>query len=89
MSNFRSVDFWKAAIMTLPDTAFFELLRTVFGKIKTPFNKQMLMGDLEKFLLRKEIQETIACYINDNDIRVIAAVAALNEPVPGRLETFF
>jgi hypothetical protein len=75
--------------MTLPDTAFFELLRTVFGKIKTPFNKQALMSDLEKFLLNRDIQKNIACYINDNDIRVIAAIAALNEPSPDELVTFF
>ncbi|MCL2762312.1 MAG: helicase-associated domain-containing protein [Treponema sp.] len=87
MSNFRSVEFWKSAIMTLPDAAFFELLRTVFGKIKTPFNKQVLLGDLEKFLLR--MRETIAAYISQNDARIIAAVAALNEPVPEALETFF
>jgi hypothetical protein len=89
MSNFRSVDFWKASIMTLPDNAFFELLRTVFGKIKTPFNKQMLLGDLEKFLLRKDILTNIACYIDDNDIRIITAIAALDEPSQGDLESFF
>jgi hypothetical protein len=75
--------------MTLPDTSFFLLLRTVFGKIKTPFNKQLLMGDLENFLLNKDIQKNIACYIDDNDIRVIAAVAVLNDPAPNELGTFF
>ena len=89
MSNFRPVDFWKASIMTLPDNAFFELLRTVFGKIKTPFSKQILMGDLEKFLLRDDIQNNIANYINHDDSLIIAAVAALNEPAPGDLEAFF
>ena len=75
--------------MTLPDNAFFELLRTIFGKIKTPFNKQVLMNDLEKFLLRDEIKKNIACFINHGDATIIAAVAALNEPVPDDLETFF
>ena len=75
--------------MTLPDNAFFELLRTVFGKIKTPFNKQVLMNDLEKFLLRDDIKKNIANYIDHSDALVIAAVAALNEPVPDDLETFF
>ena len=89
MVKFRSIDFWKSSIMTLPDNAFFELLRTVFGKIKTPFSKQALMGDLEKFLLRKDIIKNIAGYIDDRDIRIIAAVAALDEPSPGELETFF
>jgi hypothetical protein len=89
MNNFRSVEFWKSAIMTLPDNAFFELMRTVFGKIKTPFNKQVLIGDLEKFLLRSDIRENIAGYIDQNDARIITAVAALNEPSPRELENFF
>jgi hypothetical protein len=88
MNNFRSVKFWKSAIMTLPDNAFFELLRTVFGKIKTPFNKQVLMGDLEKFLLRDDIKRNIANYIDAHDVLVIAAVAALDEPTQGDLDVF-
>ena len=88
-NNFRSVEFWKASIMILPDNAFFELLRTVFGKINTPFNKQVLMGDLEKFLLSNKIKKNISDYINSNDARIIAAVAALREPDAGELEAFF
>ena len=87
--NFRPVEFWKESIMTLPDSAFFELLRTVFGKIKTPFNKQILMGDLEKFLSRIDIKKNIAGYIDHSDRRIITAIAALNEPASGELETFF
>jgi len=87
--NFRPIEFWKASIMTLPDNAFFELIRTVFGKVKTPFNKQILTGDLEKFLLSSDIQKNIASYIDRQDARIIAAVALLNEPNPGDLETFF
>ena len=86
---FRSVEFWKSALMTLPDSSFFELLRSVFGKIKTPFNKQILLDDLESFLLREDIQKNIAAYIDRNDAAVIAALATLNEPAPGELESFF
>jgi len=89
MNNFRSVEFWKESMMTLPDNAFFDLLRSVFGKIKTPYNKQILAGDLERFLLREDIQKNIASYIDDDDIRIIAAVAALAEPCLSDLEIFF
>ena len=89
MNNFCSVDTWKSALMTLPDTSFFELLRTVLGKIKTPFNKQMLLGDLEKFLLRADIQKNIAAFIDQDDARIIAAVAALDNPVMDKLTMFF
>jgi hypothetical protein len=86
---FRPVEFWKASIMPLPDHAFFELLRNVFGKIKTPFNKQNLVGDLEKFLSNNEIQKNIAAYIDKNDARIISSIAVLNEPTAPELETFF
>ncbi|MDR0323197.1 MAG: helicase-associated domain-containing protein, partial [Treponema sp.] len=86
---FRSVEFWKSALMTMPDNSFFELLRCVFGKIKTPFNKQQLLKDLEMFLLRKDIQKTIASYIDENDAKIISAVALFGESAPGELESFF
>ncbi|MDR1868978.1 MAG: hypothetical protein LBQ82_03225 [Treponema sp.] len=86
---FRPVEFWKTAVMTMPDNSFFELLRSVFGKIKTPFKKQQMINDLETFLLRDDIQKTIAAYIDQNDAKVIAAVAMFGEPAPGELESFF
>jgi len=86
---FRSVDFWKSAVMMMPDNSFFELLRSVFGKIKTPFNKQQLLNDLEKFLLREDIQKTISFYIDDSDAEIIAAVSLFREPSFSQLENFF
>ncbi|MDR1374025.1 MAG: hypothetical protein LBJ24_03540, partial [Treponema sp.] len=86
---FRSVDDWKAALTTLPEKVYFELIRSVFGDIKTPFSKQRLTEDLAAFLSRRHIQETIAAYIDERDARIIAAVAVLNEPVPGEMESFF
>ena len=86
---FRSVEFWKSTVMTMPDSSFFELLRNVFGKIKTPFNKQQLINDLEAFLLREDIQGAIAAYIDQNDGKIIAAIALFGEPAPGELESFF
>jgi hypothetical protein len=86
---FRSPEDWKSTLLTLPDSSYFELMRSVFGSIKTPFNKQRLVDDLESFLSKKDIQETIAAYIDENDARVIAAIAILGEPALRELETFF
>ena len=88
-NDFRPVDFWKSVILSAPDNSFFELLRSVFGKIKTPFNKQQLLIDLEKFLLREDIQKAIASYIDENDAKVITAISLLGEPAPVQLESFF
>ena len=73
----------------MPDNSFYELLRSVFGKIKTPFNKQQLLNDLEAFLLREDIQKTIASYIDETDAKIISAAALFGEPSPGQLVDFF
>ena len=86
---FRPVDHWKSAIMALPEGNFFELLRSVFGNIKTPFSKHKLLEDLFAFLSKKENRKTIAAFIGEQDHKVIAATALLNEPETGDLEKFF
>jgi hypothetical protein len=86
---FRPVDHWKSAIMALPESNFFELLRSVFGNIKTPFSKHKLLEDLFVFLSKKENQRAIAAFIGEQDHKVIAATALLNEPETGNLENFF
>jgi len=73
----------------MPDNSFYELIRSIFGKIKTPFNKQQLLNDLEAFLLREDIQKTIAEYINETDVKIITATALFCEPEPEQLESFF
>jgi hypothetical protein len=86
---FRPLPFWQSALMTLPDTAFFDLMRSALGNIRTPFNKQKLLEDLSAFLSRPEIQETVAAFLDDADRRIIAAIAVLGEPLSGELERFF
>jgi hypothetical protein len=86
---FRSPDEWKTALMTLPDNSYVEVMRSIFGNIKTPFNKHRLMEELASFLSRREIQEAITAYIDGRDHRIIAAIAILHEPAPGDLESFF
>jgi len=87
--SYRTVDEWKSALMTLPGSSFFELLRSVLGNIKTPFSKQKLLNDLLNLLSRDDIKETIVAYLNEQDQMIIAAVALLGEPVPEDLDDFF
>jgi len=87
--TFKPISFWKSAILSMPDNSFFELLRSVFGKIKTPFSKQQLLNDLENFLLRDDIQKAIASYIDENDEKIITAIALFTEPTPLQLTNFF
>jgi hypothetical protein len=86
---FCTIEEWKSALMILPDGAFFDLLRSVFGNIKTPFNKQRLLAELSAFFSRDEIRKNISRYIDRLDAKVIAAVAALGKPSPAELTGFF
>jgi hypothetical protein len=89
MEIFTGWDEWKSAMMILPEDAFFDLLRSVFGHIKTPFNKQNLLSDLAAFLSRDDIRRNIAAYIDEADAQVIAAVVLLENPTAAELENFF
>lgn len=80
---------WKGALLTLNDGHFFDLMRSYLGDIRTPFNKQRLVDDLEGFLGRRDIQETIASYLDEVDRRVIAAVGVLGDPAVEELAGFF
>jgi hypothetical protein len=86
---FRSIEQWKSALIKLPDTRFFDIMRGIFGTIQSPFNKQRLLDELAVFLSTSSIQETIASYLDDDDHKIIAAVAALNEPERRDLGKFF
>jgi hypothetical protein len=86
---FRSAEQWKSSMITLPDARFFDLVRSILGNIQSPFNKQRLLDELSAFLSDKDIQKTISAYIDGDDHKVIAAIAALNEPCRGGLTAFF
>ena len=84
--RFRPVEEWKSAILNLP--LFFELMRSIFGNIKTPYNKQRLMDDLFILLSREDIRKIISSYIDREDHKIIAAAALLEDPPPEELEDF-
>ena len=88
-AGWRSIAEWKAALVTLPDGPFFDLMRGYLGDIRTPFNKQRLVDELAGFLGRRDIQETVAAYLDATDRKVIAATYRLAEPTAAELTSFF
>lgn len=89
VAAWRSIADWKAALVTLPDGPFFDLMRGYLGDIRTPFNKQRLVDELAGFLGRRDIQETVAAYLDATDRKVIAATHRLAEPSAAELTSFF
>ena len=52
-------DTFQSALLTLPDDAFFELIRNYLGPVKTPFNKHTLIARLVSFLRKPEILSAV------------------------------
>jgi hypothetical protein len=75
--------------LSLPDDPYVELLENLLGTIKTPFCKEQLLADAASFLSRKDIQQTIAAYMDERDHKILAGVALLEEPTAQELWRFF
>ncbi|GMO50432.1 MAG: hypothetical protein Ta2B_30900 [Termitinemataceae bacterium] len=86
---FLPAEQWKSTLITLPDAVFFDLMRSVLGAIRSPYNKQRLMEELASFLSKTDIQKKIAAYIGENDHKIIAAIAILCDPIEDDLIQFF
>lgn len=86
---FPPLEHWKAALMQLPEGAFFDMLRSYLGDIKTPYNKQRLVDDLAAFLSRREIRRRISALLDQGDRRCIAAVGLLGLGTLQDMASFF
>lgn len=75
-----TIERWRSILLTLNDSAFFDIIRNYLGGIKTPFNKHELIGRLESFLVNPENQRRIVALLDDDDAKVLEAVDLLDEP---------
>jgi hypothetical protein len=80
---------WKGTLLTLSDDSFFELMRNYLGELSTPFNKHDLIGRLDAFLRREDVQSAILALIDDEDQRLLTAISVLGEPPVEELFDFF
>ena len=71
---------WKAALLTLDDQIFFDVMRSCFGELKTPFNKHRLIDRLEAFLQKPSVRERIVTLIDADNAKLITAIALLDNP---------
>ncbi|MDR1316676.1 MAG: hypothetical protein LBK13_07365 [Spirochaetales bacterium] len=80
---------WKSAFLTLPDAAFFDILRNYLGEFRTPYNKHDLLENLYRFLLEEETQERIISLVDEEDARLLSAISVLDSPAPDDLYRLF
>jgi hypothetical protein len=81
-------DEWKKALVTLPDSAFFALVRHYLGPIQTPFNKQILVGDLVDRLSSGESAANRRLLLTEAEADVLAALLYLGPSAPEELAEF-
>ncbi len=65
---------WRASLLRLSDDVFFDYIRTYLGPIKTPYNKQSLIDNLENFLKRSDVRERMLVALSDCDREVLTAI---------------
>lgn len=65
---------WRERLIRLPESTFLDLIRNYLGEVRTPFNKQELLGRLEAYLCEPERQARIACLLSLRDRQTLSAV---------------
>jgi hypothetical protein len=85
---FGSIEDWEKALLTLPEEAFFALVRSALGNFKTPFSKPRLIDDLKGFLSDEGNRAVIRAYLDGTDALIMRSIAALGNPTERELEDF-
>ena len=66
---------WKDVFVSLPDAAFFEVVRNYLGPVRTPFHKPDLVGRTAEFFSQDSVRERVLSFIDPEDSRILTIVA--------------
>lgn len=90
-SNFYEDEFdnWRKYFIQLDDSDFMMTMRLYLGEVKTPYNKQKLLEQLEAFLRREETQENIIALLSKQDILILSAIKFISDANFEKLKEFF
>ncbi len=76
---------WTEIFASLPDAAFFEVVRHYLGPVKTPFHKPDLVARMEAFFRRDDVNERFLSFIDEDDARLLTIIGYLEGVTGGRL----
>ena len=71
---------WEDALSSLPDSAFFEVVRHYLGPVSTPFHRPDLIERLSAFMGRPETAERAASYLDAEDALLLSCVLIHDSP---------
>lgn len=85
----RKVLAWRESFLKMEENRFFEIMRMYLGEIKTPYNKQKLIMNLEGFFRKKENLINIKSFLSEDDIKLICAIVFIPDATENKLTSFF
>lgn len=85
----KRVMLWRESFLFLEENHFFEIMKMYLGEVKTPYNKQKLIANLEGFLHKKENLVAIKSFLSDDELEIISAVVFIPDVTEEKLSSFF
>lgn len=82
-------DDWRKCFIRLEDSDFLMTMRLYLGELKTPYNKQKLLEQLEAFLRNEETQKNIVALLSKQDILLLSAIKFISDANLETLKEFF
>ena len=82
-------DDWRKCFIRLEDSDFLMTMRLYLGEVKTPYNKQKLLEQLEAFLRNEETQKNIVALLSKQDILLLSAIKFISDANLVTLKEFF
>lgn len=82
-------DNWRTYFIQLDDSDFLMTMRLYLSEVKTPYNKQKLLEQLEAFLRREETQKNIIALLSKEDILLLSAIKFLSGATIESLKELF
>ena len=82
-------DDWRKCFIRLEDSDFLMTMRLYLGEVKTPYNKQKLLEQLEAFLRNEETQKNIVALLSKQDILLLSAIKFISDANLETLKEFF
>ena len=80
---------WRESLTLLPDSRFFDIVRTYLGTVKTPYNKQNLIEQLSSIFRKEQNQRRIISFLSDFDIQILSLISLLPFPTQENVKEFF
>jgi hypothetical protein len=76
---------WRQRLIKLPESTFLDLIRNYLGEVRTPFNKQDLLGRLEAYLTQEATQKRVVALLTLADRHLLSAITMLADCSEERL----